>query len=97
MPEHFETVDVGAVAAFPTTPQVDLSELFVPDEYLIANKHGSEIVAVSFDGVEIHGKLDPNDATGISRWRTKAQRVWLRNTTAPGGNVNVEVSVSTDV
>lgn len=79
MPAYTKVVTVGASYAALNAPDVDLSSLFIPDEYEFINE-GAADVLISFDGVNDHEKAYIPAATKPTsiKHRTKARKVWCK-------------------
>lgn len=92
MSSYSKVVTVGASYPAINAPDVDLSAMFVPDEYEFINE-GAADVLVSFDGVNDHEKVYIPVATKPTsiKHRTKAQKVWTK------GSGTLRIVVRTDV
>ena len=63
---------------------------FEPDSWTLFNESAtaSDVVMLSFDGVNDHGKLVPGTPIAALNWETKRPKVWLR---LESGAVSVDV------
>ena len=69
---------------------------FEADQQLIFNEAGAEVVEVSFDGVNVHGRLEasgPSQAVSFSQHTRK--KLFVRRTGAGGPAMNVVVLANT--
>jgi hypothetical protein len=84
---YFEVLAV-APATFPADPQIIFG--FLSDGFTFLNR-GATVVEYSFDGVTLHGDLNPADSSKsvIFNGRTE-DRVWFR---APAGAGTVRVEI----
>lgn len=94
MSAHQQVVDTNGISAYPTDPQVDMRPRFVPDVYNLLLE-GATAVDYSFDGVNDHGRLTPNEPNEMLPVRSKAQRLWFKSAAVLANTVRVQVT--TDV
>lgn len=92
MPAFSKVVSVTGSYPALSAPDVDLSAMFVPDEYEFINE-GAADVLVSFDGVNDHEKVYiPVSTKPLSiKHRTQARKVWTK------GGGTLRVTARTDV
>ena len=102
MPYKRFVVDVSAQATYPTTPQVDLSGLFVPRGYfaVVTSGNNDGVVLASFDGASgpdsiklVEGKPIGNGQVPLPA--AGQQRMWLKKS-AGTNPVTVEIVAYTD-
>jgi hypothetical protein len=84
-----QTVSV-AQATYTTAATKELG--FEPDSWTFFNESATatDVVMLSYDGVNDHGKLVPRTPIAALNWSTKRTRVWLR---LESGAVAVNVCV----
>jgi hypothetical protein len=73
-----QALNLSAVAAYPTNPQVDLSTQFLPDGYVMQalTAAGDAVVRISFDGITDH--LELRNSLLPFELMTTASKVWCR-------------------
>lgn len=79
------TLDVTAVTAFPTLPNITIP--FQPRSIAIVNENLATAIEVSFDGVNVHARLTPGLPSAGMVFGQKSEKVWLR--AAVGGGTSV--------
>jgi len=72
---YFENISVDGYS-FPTVPQAQFN--FIAQGISFLNR-GSKILQYSFDGTNVHGDLDPSDASaGLTFDSRNEHRVWFK-------------------
>lgn len=75
--------------SFPDEPQVDFG--FNSQGFSLLNK-GSAIIEYSFNGNDLHGELDPNDASAGITFDTRIEsKIWFRLGNGESGNHIVRI------
>jgi len=89
MPNDMQTANVSGLSAYPASPQVTIP--FDPTGVLIVNEHATEVVFISFDGTNNHGKLIPGTMSAVE-WKYRGRKVWIKPTSSGTASpVNVSV------
>lgn len=86
-------VDVSAVAAFPSTPQVAFAAEPKTITITVEDAAGKD-VAVSFDGVNVHVVMEAGSASAGLKFQGpagKSRSVWLREGSSGNGAASVQV------
>lgn len=82
---YFEVITVGS-SSFPATPQVNFE--FLSQGFALLNR-GSNTIEYSFDGTNVHGDLNPSDASaGMTFDHRVESKIWFRYS---GGTSTVRV------
>jgi hypothetical protein len=77
---YYEIISV-TTSSFPTEPQVSFG--FNSTGIILLNR-GDAIVEYSFDGINLHGDLNPNDATvGVAFDNRSECKVFFRSVSTP--------------
>lgn len=90
MSVHSTIATLTSVSAYPASPQVEVP--FLPDALYLKVESGTPGVLVSFDGVNDHLHIVPDDLLVLVR--TRCTKVWLKEDTA--GASTFRVSAFTD-
>lgn len=77
MPNAFTEVSVASTS-YGSSPDLELD--WLPNQWLFQNLEGAvtDVVYVSFDGVNDHGAVIPTIGGGTLMLPTKSKRIWLR-------------------
>lgn len=91
MSDFFSRIDIVAVTAF--TDAAALFEFaFEADEQLVFNEAALEPIEVSFDGINVHGRLESSGPGIVINWTDhKRKRLFVRRTGAAGPAMNIVV------
>lgn len=94
MADFFDRRDVGAVTAF--TDPLSLVEFdFEAREQLVFNE-SDVVVEVSFDGKNVHGRLNSTGPSAVIHWSEHVRRrLWVRRAAAGSGSKMVQVLATT--
>lgn len=77
---YYQVIDV-TTANFPVDPQVSFG--FNSTGMVLYNR-GSDVVEYSFDGINLHGDLDPNDATAGLAFDNRSEcKIFFRAAVTP--------------
>lgn len=87
MSVHMQQVDVGTVATYPSTPQVQIP--FEPRRIAFLNEDSAEDAYASFDGVNDHLHLPATTAFQFEFQRVR--NVWLREGAAGTSPTTIQV------
>lgn len=94
MSDFFERRDMASVTAFTDAGSKFIFN-FESSEQLVHND-SVETVEVSFDGQDVHARLQPSGPSKVINWSGHIRRVlWIRRTGVGGGSKFVEVIAST--
>lgn len=91
MSAYQQLVDLIAAGTYPATPQVSIP--FDIGSLGVVNEGTTEIVFISFDGQNDHGRLHPTyNPSAIWDRQSGTRKVWLRST-AGGAPVSANVMI----
>lgn len=84
---YYKVVSVDGYA-FNYDPHVNFG--FISQGFSLLNR-GTKIIQYSFDGVRVHGDLDPSDASeGLSFDNRFEDKIWFRGLDGYSGPIRVE-------
>lgn len=93
MPDYFKRRDVGAVTTF--TPADAFFEFGFPATEQLVNNPSGQLLEVSFDGTNVHARLEPGTPSSAIRWPDHYRdKLWVRCPAGVGPSY-VEVYAST--
>lgn len=94
MADYFDRRDVGPVTAFTDADSV-FDFQFEGYEQLVFNE-SNVVLEVSFDGVNVHGRLSPTGPSSVIHWSDHIRRrMWVRNASGAGSGKMVQVLATT--
>lgn len=94
MADFYQRFDVGAVTAFTTAGSL-VEFQFESREQLVFNESNA-VLEVSFDGVNVHARLNSTGPSAVIHWSEHARRkLWVRRVGSGGGSKFVQVMATT--
>lgn len=85
MADYFNRRDISTVTAF-TDPLAKFTFEFEAAEQAIVNESSDTVFELSFDGTNVHGRLDPKNETKTINWVDHVRRLlYVRRVPDTGG------------